>query len=286
MRAYPAIEAAIDPDRDQELLELVVAEIEDEQPLGVEFLWPGVRITFVETARRDRALARLQARWAAVGANAVDVIDEDWATTSQNHLSAIVVGEYTVSPPWDLPADPRTPCVVIQPSMGFGTGHHASTRLCMRLMLDLPEPSRRAVLDVGTGSGLLAIVAAQTGAERVVAIDVDPDALVAARENLELNGMAGRIDLRLADITDAAALAGERFALVIANLTGAMIVREASRLAGLVAAGGRLIASGFQMDERDDVRAALTDAGLAPVAQREEDGWAGLTAIPNASRAR
>jgi ribosomal protein L11 methyltransferase len=209
------------------------------------------------------------------------VSDEDWAARSQAELGPVRVGRLVVAPPWTAPDDPalRTAgaqdiVVSIQPSMGFGTGHHASTRLCLRLLQDLPL-AEAEVLDVGTGSGVLAIAAARLGARHVVAIEVDEDALTAARENVERNG-AG--DVVVATQADAAALDGAAttFDVVLANLTGAVLIGLSSTMSRLTGPRGVLIASGFTIDEADRVRDAFAAADLPIAEQREEDEWVAL----------
>ena len=100
--------------------------------------------------------------------------DDDWAARSQQSLTAVRAGSFIVAPPWDLPDSPPADVtvIVIEPSMGFGTGHHATTRLCLRLLSDI-DVSDLDVLDLGTGSGVLSMAAALRGARRVVGIDVD-----------------------------------------------------------------------------------------------------------------
>ena len=275
------IEIAVDGDLDSDTLGPILAEIDDGL-LGVVETSSGVQLFFADGTTRDRALGALRTRWPALECAAGEVSDEDWAARSQANLGSIVVGEFSVCPPWDLPTDPLAPYVVIQPSMGFGTGHHASTRICLRLMLELPEIQGRSVLDIGTGSGLLAVMTVKLGAGPVVAIDIDADALQSARENIELNDMTGRIDVRLVDVTDATTLRGETFDLVLANLTGAMLARDAGRLAALTAPRGRVIASGFQGHELDDVTSALADAGLRRVETQLEDEWIGALFVRSA----
>jgi ribosomal protein L11 methyltransferase len=134
--------------------------------------------------------------------------------------------------------------IVIEPSMGFGTGHHATTRLCLELLQEI-DVRRRRVIDVGTGSGVLAIAAALLGASSVLAADHDPDALLNARENVALNG-ATTVEVRDADVRTLEAPPAD---VVLANLTAAVLQRTAATLRGLVAAGGVAIVSGFGADE-------------------------------------
>jgi ribosomal protein L11 methyltransferase len=130
-----------------------------------------------------------------------------------------------------------------------------------------------SVLDVGTGSGVLAIAAARLGAARVLAIDHDADALVSARENVTLNQVDGLVTLEQKNVGD---MADASFDVVLANLTGATLTRHADVLTSLVAVGGSLIASGIETHEQDAVRDSLVAAGLQRVAQTEEAGWAAI----------
>jgi ribosomal protein L11 methyltransferase len=158
--------------------------------------------------------------------------------------------------------------------MGFGTGHHASTRLCLRWLQSISVAGTR-VIDVGTGSGVLAIAAVILGARAAVGIDFDEDAITAARENVELNGVGGQVELR-ASTLEAAADRDSQFDVVIANITGALIAREADKLRALARATGVLIASGFQTSELDHVTGALEAAGWSADAEIEEDTWLGV----------
>jgi ribosomal protein L11 methyltransferase len=225
------------------------------------------RVFFHDDAERARALQTLGPRFPTLTLHPEDVADEDWAARSQASLHAVQVGKIIVAPPWDAPTT-----IVIQPSMGFGTGHHATTRLCLAALqrVDLPG---RSVLDVGTGSGVLAIAASRLGADDVTGLDDDADAIHAAWENLALNPGANVSlvvgDLRSTDLRPAD--------VILANLTGALLIASAERLRKLTNARGRLILSGFQTHEERDVVEAY---GAFTVEHRaEEDGWVCVTLV-------
>src|SRR5258705_5989311 len=216
---------------------------------------------------RDRAATALRVSFPGIDVCPVDVPDEDWAARSQAALRAIHVGGLIVAPPWDIPVGSgvsRT--IVIQPSMGFGTGHHATTRLCLAALQQL-DLQGRSVIDVGTGSGVLAIAARRLGASGVLGIDDDADAITAAEENVALNHES-RIALEVADLC--ASKIGQ-FDVVIANLTGGLLISTAERLQSFAVSGGRLVLSGFMDHEERDVLASF--ATCAVVARTQEDEW-------------
>src|SRR5688572_6050030 len=264
---------------------LVLAETDEFHPSAVEYSPHGLRVFFGSTTDREAASTHLCRALPECSAVSVDVPDERWAERSQAALKAVQVGALTVAPPWDAPAD-RSNVIIIQPSMGFGTGHHASTRLCLRLLQAAPV-SGATVLDAGTGSGVLGIAAAKLGAASVVAIDFDPDAIASAQECAALNGLADAIDIRQVDLERESAVAGQPFSLILANLTGGMLERMAARLVAMTVAGGTLIVSGVTREEEAAVTAAFEKAGVTfatrlvedPVGEGpvdHQDEWVGL----------
>jgi ribosomal protein L11 methyltransferase len=264
VKTYPAIEVRTDA------ADLLLAIVDDFGPTAVEDLERGgsVRIFFPAPTDRDAALRALTPRF---DVSAVDVSDDDWARRSQENLKPVRVGRIIVAPPWvALSPEPSALVVVIQPSMGFGTGHHATTRLCLAALQAIPL-TNQGVLDVGTGSGVLAIAADLLGAARAVGIDCDPDAIQSARENLALNPAARRVGFETADLST---MPWPVVDVVTANLTGALLIRSAPALVAAVRTGGTLIISGLLVHERDEVCAAF--AAAAVVWEREEDGWVGL----------
>lgn len=261
------------------------------------------RVFFNTAADRDAAATGLAQQFPELRVQAVDVPDREWAARSQASLLAIRIGDIIVAPPWDVPppgrlqpAPPTGPApatdvvaagfsrpmtIVIQPSMGFGTGHHATTRLCLAALQQRDLRGRR-VLDVGTGSGVLAIAASRLGAAQVIAIDDDSDAIQAARENLVLNPGAD-VTLRVASLRSAApALTLEPSDVVVANLTGGLLIQTASELRDLTAASAHVILSGFTRHEEADVLAAYSD--LAIRARAEEDEWLCVTLQRDSAR--
>jgi ribosomal protein L11 methyltransferase len=231
------------------------------------------RATFRDTAARDAAAAAIAAELPDVRLTPTELPDEDWAARSQAALTAITAGRFVVAPPWDQPASPAADAIVlvIEPSMGFGTGHHATTRLCLRALTPLGLAGCR-VLDIGTGSGVLAMAASHLGAREVVGVDIDADAIAAAEQSAALNALPTPVAFRTGDFHDGTLAAAD---LVIANLTGAMLTRSRDALRRLIAPGGRLIVSGFMHDEADGVIAAFGPA--VPAARYDEDGWVALS---------
>ena len=249
-----------------------------EDQISAPALWTA---HFGSDGARRAATAAIAASAAADGLliESVDVEDDDWARRTQADLPAIRVGRLIVAPPWDMPSPDITsapagspaPIVIeIEPSRGFGTGHHQSTRLCL-VLLQSRTLASQTVTDIGTGSGVLAIAAAKLGAAFVSAIDVDPDAIENARENISRNGVERTVEAHVRDLTDAAlSPAG----VVIANLTGTLLARHAAALAALVRRGGSLIVAGFTIDERPLVLEAFESAFSVVESAEEDDWWA------------
>ena len=131
--------------------------------------------------------------------------------------------------------------VIIQPKMSFGTGHHATTRLMVEMLLGSVIEGKR-ILDIGSGTGVLAIVAAKLGAESVLAVEIDDMAEESVRENIELNGVADRI---FSVCGDASAIEGEKFDIVLANINRNVLLADMEAYAATLSEGGELVMSGF-----------------------------------------
>ena len=263
------------PDATASLVDIVEAIADDFRPFAIEA--PGDESASALDLRRRIHFSRDSDRHAAARAisdtlghagittHPVDVVDDgaDWAERCQKGLRAVRVGDIVVAPPWDVTSSPSdASVVVIRPSMGFGTGHHASTRLCLRA-LQIQPVRGVTVTDLGTGSGVLAIAAARLGARSVVALEHDPDATASARENLTANAVDQTVSLLQADLTTATTPPPAD--IVCANLTGGVLCQLAAHIAACAVAEGALILGGLTNDEE----VAVIDA-FAVLARLEE----------------
>lgn len=229
------------------------------------------RVFFDHARTRDAAAQALREQMPSLAVQRVDVPDEDWAARSQAMLTPVRAGAFVVAPPWHVssPGEAAT-VVVIEPSMGFGTGHHATTRLCLRL-LSATDVGGRRVLDLGTGSGVLAIAAVLKGAREAEGLDIDADAVASAERNSRLNVLPVAVRWRVADFRTGAV---EPADVVLANLTGGLLTSAAPVIAALVRHGGALIVSGFESSEAAAVRRAF--GGFAEETRLDEESWAAL----------
>ena len=299
MSAWPALEVH---QTDSQISDFIQAFLLDFGIAAIDDTLPDLsRVFFHDAGDRDRAADALREQFSGITILAIDVPDEDWAARSQADLKAVQVDGIIVAPPWDVPVsgigdrgsgirDPGSEIqsaepivIVIRPSMGFGTGHHATTRLCLAALQHIDLHGLR-VVDIGTGSGVLAIAASRLGAATVVAIDDDADAVAAARDNLTLNPDARVtievIDLRIPDrIPDPGSRIPDHFDVVVANLTGGLLITAAARLASLAGPSGRLVLSGLMDNEESGVLRAFS--GLCVEWRGQEDEWVCLELSPN-----
>jgi ribosomal protein L11 methyltransferase len=215
-------------------------------------------------ARVEQALEEVQLSDVAVRISAVEPVD--WSTHWRRHFRAMEFGPLWVVPTWlEVPSGARH-VLRMDPGMAFGTGSHETTALCLERIAELSPVS--AVLDVGTGTGILALAALRLGAGRAVGTDNDPDALGVARENAALN------DLTL-ELTGAPPDAvGETFPLVVANILAQPLIEMAPALAAAVAPGGALVLSGLLVTQAEGVARAYEAAGLTGRTITTRGEWA------------
>ena len=250
-----------------------------------------------DLARRRRALRRelvalglasaLRTRWRR---------EKEWAEAWKRFFGVERVGRRLVVCPTWIDYAPRAEEVVIRldPGMAFGTGQHPTTRLCLEALESRLRPGQEVpgrartgprlgtpvwVLDLGTGSGILAIAAALLGAARVIALDNDPVAVGVARQNVAVNGVEGRVQVLEGSLGATGPLPdadAPRFDMVLANISTAGITEAAPALARVLAPGGTLIASGIGDASVEVCRGALEKAGLTILEQADRDGWCAL----------
>ncbi len=203
------------------------------------------------------------------------IADEDWAEAWRAHFAPVEIGRsLLVTPPWQQPAARGRHVIAIEPGRAFGTGQHGSTSGCLRLIEEIVERDRPAhAIDVGTGSGILAIAAVKLGVASVVAFDTDPDAVSSAGANAERNGMAGHVRACVADVETITTPAAP---LVIANLLAAAHHRLGPRYRALLAPGGALVLGGLLDTEREGVVGALAVHGLRARRTLSVEGWTSL----------
>ncbi len=213
---------------------------------------------------------------------------EDWTEAWKAFFPPLPIGEHlVVVPTWvEYEVQPGQVPLYLDPGMAFGTGLHATTRLCLIALERLLAPGM-TVLDVGTGSGILSIAAALLGAAQIDAMDVDPVAVKVAQENAVLNKVAERIAVRHATLEGrstprAPVYRGEPHDLLLINILAEIIIDLAGSLPLHLKPGGHCIASGIIIEKADEVRQALKAVGLTVTEQLEEGGWVALVARQSA----
>jgi ribosomal protein L11 methyltransferase len=238
---------------------------------------------FDERADLARISGEIRSRLAALGEGRAlldlsisTVADQDWMQKWKEGFEAVAVGErLIISPSWKLPDETFGREVIeIDPGMAFGTGTHETTRMCLEAI----ERHWRGgkMIDVGTGTGILAIAAAKLApGSRISAIDVDPLAVEAARSNAAINGVEAALE-----ITEGQPRGFREgaFDVVAANLTAEVIIDLFDDLSACLAPSGSMILSGILTTLRNDVEARAAEAGLAIVERREAGEWSALVA--------
>ncbi len=207
------------------------------------------------------------------------VADEEWADAWRAHFHPTRVGRrLVVVPTWEA-FQPAADDVILRldPGMAFGTGTHASTALCLEA-LEAQDLAGARVLDVGTGSGILAVAAALLGAAEVTGLDIDPLAVRIARQNAEQNGVGDRVHARYCELRDALSAGLRPARLVLANLTADLLVQIAPDLAAAVEPGGLVVASGILAAGRSRVEPAFARAGLHTARAATREDWVALWA--------
>ena len=206
------------------------------------------------------------------------VNEEDWANAWKEYYHVTLIGErLVIRPSWrEYTPKPEEVVLTLDPGMAFGTGLHPTTRMCLEQLEKRVTPGMR-ILDVGTGSGILAIAAAKLGAEFIHAIDNSSVATESASENAALNDLAERIKVELGELTPESAGKMEgQYDIVVANIIAHVIGAIAPQLATTVAPGGLLVVSGIIEARRPDAEGPLLETGLELVEETMIEDWLAL----------
>ena len=201
--------------------------------------------------------------------NTEGVEQEDWQNAWKQYYHAMDIGQrLAIVPGWEEYDTDRT-VITMDPGMAFGTGTHETTSLCLETLDELVQGGER-MLDIGTGSGILAIAALKLGAKEAEGVDIDPMCVRTAGENARRNGVAERLTVLVGDLSDKASGV---YNIITANIVAAAILSLAPAVPALMAPGAKFIASGIIDERRDEVLDGLKAAGLRPVQVKEKRGW-------------
>ena len=201
--------------------------------------------------------------------NTEGVEQEDWQNAWKQYYHAMDIGRrLAIVPGWEEYDTDRT-VITMDPGMAFGTGTHETTSLCLETLDELVQSGER-MLDIGTGSGILAIAALKLGAKEAEGVDIDPMCVRTAGENARRNGVAERLTVLVGDLSDKASGV---YNIITANIVAAAILSLAPAVPALMAPGAKFIASGIIDERRDEVLDGLKAAGLRPVQVKEKRGW-------------
>jgi ribosomal protein L11 methyltransferase len=202
--------------------------------------------------------------------------EEDWASSWKAHFKPLEIGQrLLITPSWEpLRSDNDRAVIVLDPGMAFGTGGHETTRLCLECLENLlspapPDLETLKVLDLGTGSGILAIAAAKLGAQQIDAVDIDPQAVIVAAENCALNEVENRINCSTTPIDQL----GSGYRIILANILAEELVRLASQIVSRLAPLGSLILSGILAEREELVRNGFASFPLTFEASLAAGEW-------------
>ena len=223
-----------------------------------------------------RRLAALPLRGSLPRLRYRPVEDLDWSQLWREHFTTLRIGRLVVHPSWEAAEEGEAPAISLDPGQAFGTGQHPTTRLCLAA-IERECAAGDAVLDLGTGSGVLALAAARLGAARVDALDTDPDAVEAARENVRRNRLDDRVQVARGSLHPEHGAEGA-YDFVAANISSGVVCELLPAMARALRPGGWVTLSGFMADRAQEVVAAARGAGLAEVAVEHDEEWCAVIA--------
>jgi ribosomal protein L11 methyltransferase len=257
--------------------EELIAQLDGVGFLGAEYDAGSLILWFDPTTMNTSSLSSWLAERLGSLAEHVQIqqVDsEDWLAQWRSTLHPVTIAERVTILPFGNTEQQNEICLTlsIEPRMAFGTGHHATTQLCIEFLLETVRPGQ-VWIDLGTGSGLLAIVAAKLGASHVIAIDNDPDAIEEAQDNAEKNSCVSKIEFQCADILQKELPSCDG---IVANLHADLLQQLNNRITHPLKDGGVVIVSGILACESSMVLAPYTQNGMALLKQRTVGEWAAL----------
>ncbi len=223
-----------------------------------------------------RELHGLGLQFSASPLTLASIPKEDWAESWKKHFPPLEIGSaLLLKPSWvRQKPKPGQVVLVLDPGLSFGTGHHPTTEFCLRQVVKgRPRKTPRTLLDMGTGSGILAIAAVKLGYQAVRGFDFDPESVRVARENAQVNGVAEALKITRQDLTKLPLESRVKYDVVCANMEFDLLVRESKRILNRLKPGGLLILAGILKKQFPQVQATYEAAGLNLVASRAQKEW-------------
>lgn len=265
---YVALNIAL---ADESLAEILTAYLAD-YPFESFENEPGILKAYIPEQKLCDCKTEVDALLARHGVEGryVAIETQNWNTLWESNFQPVVVEDrLRIRAPFHAPAPAGMMEIVMMPKMAFGTGHHATTWLMARAVLDLEVAGRKG-LDMGSGTGVLAIAAVKCGAAHMDAVDIDDWADASCRENALLNGVAERITPILGD---AASITGRRYDFILANINRNILMADMPAYAAALAPGGDLVMSGFLEADVEPLTECAARLGLKRTEMARRDGW-------------
>lgn len=262
-------------DLEQSALEIAHIDLIDEELINKDRSESKIHIYISECDNAAESIAFLKERLAAVQIPArvesIGVEDSDWNENWKKYFKAFEVGErLAVVPSWEKYQNTADRTVLqIDPGAAFGTGTHATTSLCLGL-LDRVASSGKKVLDIGCGSGILAIAGVLLGADSAVGVDIDAQSVKTARENAEINAVSDKTEFLVGDLAEKVS---GRYEIVCANIVADIIIRLFDNVADFMTDDGILIVSGIIDLRADEVKRSAAEHGFTIAEELVRDNW-------------
>jgi ribosomal protein L11 methyltransferase len=273
MANYIELNAVIE---DAELAEIIVAELA-EYPFESFATEPSMLKAYIQQTAMADCMEQVNAlldRYGVAERRYVQIESQNWnALWESNFEEVLVADRVAIRAPFHAPHPEFGALdVVIMPKMSFGTGHHSTTRLMVEMLLGMDVEGRKG-LDMGSGTGVLAIVAAKLGAEAVDAVDIDDMADESCRENAVTNGVADKVHPILGDVRS---VASGKYDFIVANINRNILLRDMPAYVGMLNKGGELVMSGFLEEDVVAISERATSLGLVAGRQKMDGGWVAL----------